>query len=264
MKLGMPTLVEFAGLEDNLELCRRLDLDFVEVNMNLPVCNPEATGHGELLRLKRQYGVDLTVHLPEELDLGSIHGSIRQGHVQRCREAIDWASRAEIGLLNLHLNPGIYFTLPDRKVWIYEAHQETFLANLAASYSELYSYAKEKSVLLCIENACNFHLPFIRNALDRLAAFEEFTLTWDVGHDAKTGFAEGPVFAAYPERLKHMHLHDFDGKQDHARLYTGLVPVNDRLALAESKGIRVVVEVKTSQALEASIHSIRMNFPLKE
>jgi sugar phosphate isomerase/epimerase len=69
------------------------------------------------------------------------------------------------------------------------------------------------------------------------------------------------VFADYLDRLKHMHLHDFDGKQDHARLYTGQVPINDRLVLAESKGIRVVVEVKTSQVLEASIRSIRTNYP---
>ncbi len=260
MKLGMPTLVEYARLEDNLELCRRLGLEFVEINMNLPVCNPEATGYAELLRLKREYGVELTVHLPEELDLGSIHGAMRQGHVQRCKEAIDWASGAEIGILNLHLNPGVYFTLPDRKIWIYEAHQETYLANLTASYGELYPYAREKGVLLCIENACNFHLSFIREALDRLAVFPEFALTWDVGHDAKTGFAEGPVFAVYPDRLKHMHLHDFDGKQDHARLYTGQVPVEDRLRLAEKKGIGAVVEVKTSQALEDSIRSVRSNF----
>lgn len=160
MKLGMPTLVEYARLEDNLELCRRLGLEFVEINMNLPVCNPEVTGAAELLRLKREYGVELTIHLPEELDLGSIHGAMRQGHVQRCKEAIDWASGAEIEILNLHLNPGVYFTLPDRKIWIYDAH-------------------------------------------------------------------------------------------------TGQVPVDDRLRLAEKKGFGAVVEVKTSQALEDSIRSVR-------
>lgn len=257
MKLGMPTLVEYGRLEENLELCRRLGLEFVEINMNLPVCNPEVTGAAELLRLKREYGVELTVHLPEELDLGSIHGAMRRGHVQRCKEAVAWASGAEIEILNLHLNPGVYFTLPDRKIWIYEAHQEMFLANLTASYAELYPYAREKGVLLCIENACNFHLPFIREGLARLSAFPEFSLTWDVGHDAKTGFAEEPVIAGYLDRLKHMHLHDFDGKQDHARLYTGQVPVDDRLRLAEKKGIRAVVEVKTSEALEDSIRSVR-------
>ena len=118
MKLGMPTLVEYARLEDNLELCRRLGLEFVEINMNLPVCNPEVTGYAELLRLKREYGVELTVHLPEELDLGSIHGAMRQGHVQRCKEAVDWASGAEIGILNLHLNPGVFFSLPVRDIRI--------------------------------------------------------------------------------------------------------------------------------------------------
>ena len=36
MQFGMPTLIENATLGDNLRLCKRLGLDFIELNMNFP------------------------------------------------------------------------------------------------------------------------------------------------------------------------------------------------------------------------------------
>jgi hypothetical protein len=36
MLFGMPTLIELYGLEETMELCLELGLDFVELNMNLP------------------------------------------------------------------------------------------------------------------------------------------------------------------------------------------------------------------------------------
>jgi hypothetical protein len=33
---GMPVLIEFPALEQNLKLCAELKLDFIELNMNLP------------------------------------------------------------------------------------------------------------------------------------------------------------------------------------------------------------------------------------
>lgn len=36
MHFGMPTLAENASLTENLQLCRELGLDFIELNMNFP------------------------------------------------------------------------------------------------------------------------------------------------------------------------------------------------------------------------------------
>ena len=36
MQFGMPTLIEHAGLAENVRLCRRLGLNFIELNMNFP------------------------------------------------------------------------------------------------------------------------------------------------------------------------------------------------------------------------------------
>lgn len=36
MDFGMPVLIENKSIQDNIELCKRLGLDFLELNMNLP------------------------------------------------------------------------------------------------------------------------------------------------------------------------------------------------------------------------------------
>ena len=36
MDFGMPTLIENKNLEENVALCKELDLKFIELNMNLP------------------------------------------------------------------------------------------------------------------------------------------------------------------------------------------------------------------------------------
>lgn len=257
MKLGMPTLVEYTSLIENIQLCNSLGLNFIELNMNLPICTPESLSPSELRYYKEKYEMDFTIHLPEEIDLSSFHPSIRKGHTERCRQAMEWANLSGIKTLNMHLNNGIYFTLPDRRVWINEQYKSKFSELLYESYLELYHLANAYDIELCIENTGNFHIPYIRQALDKLSAFHNFFLTWDVGHDAKAGFEEESIFTHFNERIRHMHLHDYNGKSDHQSLYTGIVPVNSRLDFARKYDLSVVIEVKTSEALAESIAKIK-------
>ena len=118
--LGMPTLIDLPDVEANIELCRKLGLSFVELNMNCPAYNPQSLGAEQLRQLERETGVGFTLHLPEEIDLASFQPNIRQGHLSCCKEAIAWAGKADISIVNLHLNSGVYFSLPDRRVWLYE------------------------------------------------------------------------------------------------------------------------------------------------
>ncbi|MEX1028965.1 MAG: TIM barrel protein [Paenibacillaceae bacterium] len=197
MKFGMPTLVEYTSITENVQLCNTLGLDFIELNMNLPICIPENISCSELRLYKEQYGIDFTIHLPEEMDLSSYHPSIRKGHLERCRHTMEWANLSGIKTLNMHLNNGIYFTLTQKKVWINEQYEEKYLDLLYESYLELYDLAETFEVQICIENIGNFHIPYIRKALDKLTVFRNFYLTWDVGHDAKAGFVEESIFTHF-------------------------------------------------------------------
>jgi len=260
MKIGMPTLVEFEDLEQNISFCKSLGLDFIELNMNLPIFTPEKLRSNDIAEISQQYGIEFSIHLPEELDLTSFQPPVRKGHLDRCKEVLFWANEAGIKILNMHFNNGIYFTLPDCKVWINEKFETEFTELLVDSYEELNKLANSLGVLLCIENTGNFHIPFVQRSLDRLNLYDNVFLTWDVGHDAKANFVEEPFFNKRIDRIRHMHLHDYNGKSDHQSLYSGIVPINSRLTFAREHNVSVVIEVKTRKALEESIIQIRERF----
>ena len=69
MKIGMPALVEYSTLNELVELCLRLKLDFIELNMNLPYNFIENVKPGELLKIKRDTNIEFTMHMPDEADL---------------------------------------------------------------------------------------------------------------------------------------------------------------------------------------------------
>ncbi len=59
MQYGMPTLIELNTLEENVQLCKSLGLDFVEINMNFPAYQLDNLNVSDLLRLQSSYDVFL-------------------------------------------------------------------------------------------------------------------------------------------------------------------------------------------------------------
>lgn len=255
--LGMPTLLEIPDLPRTTTVCQRLGLHVVEINANMPQYCPETLRATDIVNLTRQTGIVYTLHLPEEVDLGTFHPAMRTGYLQCCRELIVWAAAAGITLVNMHLHTGVYFTLPDRKAWIYAEHQESFLANVLTGMTELAAVARQHDIALCIENCGNFHLPFINKAIIQLLREEGVYLTWDTGHDASAEYREAPILSSHASQIRHMHLHDANGPNNHLPLYTGTVPIDDRLAFARTQDVTVIIEVKTLDALTESVRTLQ-------
>jgi sugar phosphate isomerase/epimerase len=223
----------------------------------LPICSPQALAAGELRRLSRETGLAFTLHMPERLDLARLQPTLREAEVRYCREVIDWAGEAGVALVNLHVSSGVRFTLPDRKAWLYERYQEDFVRLLAESFAEIVVAAEARDVRVSIENTGTFKLGFLRAGVDRiLSDLPALGLTWDLGHDFRSGWLDRPAFERWPDRLAHMHLHDADEDRDHQALFSGKVDVAGALALAREKGIAVVIEVKTAEALARSVRQL--------
>ena len=256
MKLGMPTLIEIPDFNKTIDLCEELRLSFIELNMNMPNFCPENLSPDLVKKISEAKNIEFTLHLPEEIDLASFHPSIRQGHLERCCEAIIWASQAGINLVNLHINSGIYFTLPNQKVWIYENYKEQFLLNLEISFNKLIKVAEKSKVKLCIENSNNFHYPFITAAIAKLAVLDGLFFTWDTGHDGASGFKEKDIILKYENKISHMHLHDYNGRSDHQVLFSGEIDINEMLTFARKRDLRVVIEVKSVDSLRRSVELV--------
>jgi sugar phosphate isomerase/epimerase len=255
IKLGMPTLIELEDLASNVALAGRLGLSFIELNMNCPQYGPSSLPAEHLRQIGRAANLEFTVHLPEESDLAAFDPDVRAGHLACCRRAIQWAGQAQIRVLNLHLRPGVYFSLPDRRVYLYERYAPQYLANLIESFGVLLADARRADVTICLENTGLLAMDFLVKAADALLALDEMhvALTWDIGHDAASGWSEKPVFEKRLGRVGHMHLHDARAAKAHLALFTGQVDVAWAMGLAAARRCRVVIETKTAQALEQSI-----------
>ncbi len=253
---GIPVLIGHQDLRPNLELCRELGLDFVELNVNLPYSFPENISSREM-RAAMKDGMRFSVHLHDELDLGSLQPSVRQGHLERCEEVLRWGSRHGVFLINLHLNPGVYFTLPDRKVWVYQRYLDEHIDSLNSSLSRLSSLAGSLGIRICLENTGHFVLPFMRRAVESVLDLPSVGLCWDIGHDGRSGFGEEDFMIGHIDRVWHMHFHDWDGRSDHQIPYTGRLDCDRYLRTASERDMSVLVEVKTEEAVRTAVRVMR-------
>lgn len=119
MFFGMPTLIEFGTIEENLALCRDLGLDFIELNMNLPQYQTAALRErlDAYRRLSAETGVFFTLHLDENLNFADFNPLVREAYCRTAVEAIRIAKELQMPVLNLHLPQGVHFTLPEKKVF---------------------------------------------------------------------------------------------------------------------------------------------------
>lgn len=256
MDWGIPTLIEAPGPEESAVLCGELGFSFVELNMNLPQYQqPDAL----LLReISEKFNIYFTVHLDENLDMCSFNPRVAEAYLQTMLDTIHFARKAGIGILNMHLPQGVYFTLPDKKVYLYDTNRSHFFSRIRSTVA-LCEEASQGEVTICIENTGTFGMPFLQEAADIFMQSPTFSLTFDIGHDHSAGGVDKPFILQRQDSLKHFHIHDALGRKNHMPLGTGELDLPWYIALAENNHCRAVLEVKTAQALRESAEWLKQH-----
>ena len=267
---GMPVLIENQTLEDNVALCARLGLSFVELNMSFPDYQVERLERTDtLISAGEAAGVYYTLHLDEDLNVASFNPLVARAARETVRRAIEatkrlivlrdhFGDRTQPLTLNMHMNHGIHVTLPDRIVRLYECDFDAYMAAIDSFRAQCEAWIADSPIVISIENTDGY-LPFERSAVERLLQSPKFGLTWDIGHSNARGEADMGFIMAHEERLAHFHIHD--GTQspprDHLALGDGMIPLMERLDTARRHNARCVLETKTIEALGRSIAWLR-------
>ena len=242
MRFGMPVLVDRPRLDDCLALCESLGLDFVEINMNLP----------EYAQLSKQLPAHawgkITLHMDERFDPWHYHPDIAAAHIKTLQETQQWASKNNVPKVTLHMNEGVYFTLPEGRVYLQQRYRDTFLRQTETMLQAI----QTGEVLVCIENTGGW-TPVQREGLEMLLSAPQCALTWDVGHDSGAGHADTVFLETHQIRIAHMHLHDTAFKQSHLPLGTGEDDLHTPIAFAQTHDVDTVIEVKTPEGLRQSV-----------
>lgn len=270
MQFGMPTLIENRTLEDNVALCRKLGLRFIELNMNFPEYQTEYLEQTDMLtRLAEQAGIYYTIHLDENLNIADFNQLVSEAYLETVRRSITAAVkllplRDRFGdttqplILNMHMNHGIYITLPDRKVQMYERDFEVYMQSFEAFRSRCEEWIDDRDVMIAVENTDGFR-DYEKKAIEYLLDSPKFGLTWDIGHSKAIGEKDVPFLMEHQKRLIHFHIHDGSEKppRNHLALGDGEINLMERLKLAESRNARCVLETKTIAALKQSVQWLR-------
>ena len=252
----MPTLIETESPQACAELCHELGLAFIELNMNLPAYQTDRLDMPLLRELAGRYGIYYTIHLDENLNPCDFNRDVARAYTLTVMNTIEKAARLGVPVLNMHLSTGVYFTLPDRRVYLFEQYRDEYLRGLVQFRDLCGQAARNAGITICVEN-CSGWAAFQQEAVNLLLEHPSFGLTYDVGHDCSAGYADRDFILSREEHLRHIHLHDAAGKRDHLTLGDGELDLCDRLSLAEKHGCRVVAETKTIASLRRSAEWLR-------
>lgn len=79
IQFGMPTLIENRTLEDNVNLCSGLGLNFIELNMNFPEYQTERLEESDrFIEAAEKAGIYYTIHLDENLNIADFNSLVSE------------------------------------------------------------------------------------------------------------------------------------------------------------------------------------------
>ena len=252
MDFGMPYLLEMHSIDECCALAHELGLQFVELNANFPDCQLDRLDPVALHQLKIKYGLYFTLHLEEECDPFAFNAAVRSAWLKSARYELSIATALQMPIVNMHLPRGVYITLPDRKVFLYDKYEAEFYAALREFRAMCEEALSGTYTRIAIENT-NGWKAHEQRAIEDLLESPVFGLTLDIGHSHGVEDTDEPFFSRHDDRLIHMHGHDGAGKKNHLALGDGEIDLRGRFAWAKRREARVVLETKTIAALRTSV-----------
>lgn len=262
---GMPTLIELPSIDDCAELCSELGLRFIELNMCLPQFQVENFDVQKLIEISKNLNIYYTIHLDDTNTPCDFNPKIAKAYTDTVLQTIEIAKQLHIPILNMHLSLGTHFTLPNKKVLLFEEYKEVYLRNLKLFRDKCEASIGSANIKICVENTRAFTHHIGLESLSLLLESPVFAVTFDVGHDASNHFSQRPAIEKYIDRLMHIHLHDTiaEAHQDHLPLCDGELELQQYLDLANNHNCRVVIEVKTVEGLKKSVECLKTVLKVK-
>lgn len=269
-QMGMPTLIENRTLEDNLRLCRKLNLQFVELNMNFPEYQIHKLENTDrFYAAADEAGLYYTIHLDENLNIADFNTLVADAYLETIKRTVQVARKllplrdkhgdgSQPLVINMHMHHGIYITLPDRKVQMYDRDFDVYMDSFKKLRTLCEEWIGDSDLTVCIENTDGFR-GYEKKAIEYLLESPKFGLTWDIGHSKAIGEMDVPFITDHLDKLRHFHIHDGIAKRDgqegrnHLALGDGEIDIQERLSVAADRNARCVLETKTISALEKSV-----------
>lgn len=257
MQFGMPTLIETKSLEHCVTLCKESGLDFVELNMNLPQYQTDSIDIARFSDISKSSGIYYTIHMDENFNVCDFNRQVAEAYLDTAFQTIELSKKLKVPVINMHLSNGVYFTMPDERIYLFSKYPDIYLENLKYFRDESEKMLSGTGIKICIENSDGYGMDFTRKGLSLLLESDVFGLTFDLGHNWSIGGSDEDIIMQYGNKLHHMHMHDAIGKKNHLVPGTGEINFDKYIKLAEKHDCRIVLETKTIVGLKQSVEYVK-------
>ena len=245
----MPQLFEYSNLEDNFKLAKKLDLEFIEFNLNFDSCR-QALSSGQIKDLAKQYKTEITLHFYDEADLGS-YPEVVMAYLMLLDKYASLGA-GFVKQMNIHLIPGPVVTISGIKHYVYEKEYDSYIKRLIANLKQAEAICRKYGINMVIENTDNIPTYCKQTYKDLYAA--GFRFCYDIGHDYLSKYIVKDVLSDITLPFDEFHIHDAKNKTIcHLALSTGVLDIKEYKTLAEINNAYVVLEVKQESDLIKSV-----------
>lgn len=249
VKVGMPALMEFDSIKENYDLAKKLNLNFLELNINMSYCFPKPDCRVRLLKLKEESDIDFTLHYYDTVDVSTPNKNY-QDYLYKDMEQLATNLDGIIDRLILHLEPGAFMTIHSEKRYVYK-YDEFYESRTVETLDKIKNILDSHNILLVLENV-PIH-PFMEG-LYKVLGENNFNFCWDIGHDQ---IYNNLLFSSFRKKynlqVKHMHMHNVNNMKDHQELALGQLEISKYIDFAIENDVNVVIEVKDSINLKKSV-----------
>ena len=253
MKIGMPQLFEYTSLEDNFKLAQKLDLDFIEFNLNFASCR-DALSNNEIKNLINKYKIEVTLHFYDEADLGSYDEVVRAYLTLLDRYAS--LGKGFVKQMNVHLIPGPVVTIAGIKHYVYEKEYDNYIIHLIKNLKEAESICHKYGINMVIENTDNIPSYMVKTYQDLYKS--GFRFCYDIGHDHLSKGIVRNILEDIELPFDEFHIHDAKNESMcHLTLGEGTLDIKYYKDLAIKNDAYVVLEVKQESDLLTSVSIFR-------
>lgn len=251
IKLGMPQLFNYDNVEDNFKLAKKLDLDFIELNLNFVSCRHLLKNNG-LKSLIDKYHIETTLHFFDEADFG-LYEEVTEAYLKLFDEYVS-LGKGLIKQINVHLNPGPVVTISGIKNYVYDKEYRTFASRLINGLNKARNIALQNGINLIIENTDTLpDQPFVKNIYRELKD-QGFRFCYDIGHDHLCHDIIWNINKENKLPFDEFHIHDAkERKTCHLSLGEGSLDIKPYKQLAELNNAYVVLELKQESDLLNSV-----------
>jgi sugar phosphate isomerase/epimerase len=245
IKIGIPSLVEFNTIKENFDLAKKLEVDFIELNLNLIYCTPNKKLREAIIDNPFEY----TIHYYDDVDISTKSLLKKECLLRDVKEICNLIEGLDVKKIVFHINSGPHVTVGEKKHFVYKDDPDYIIRTLD-TLSNVLAILSENKVEMLLENVGIFdHMKPLYEELIR----NNYHFVWDVGHDFRYRRQFTNIKNQYNPIISHMHLHDVLCKRDHRLLYSGAIDIDKYKKYAEANNLSVVIEIKDKKNLIESI-----------